>query len=104
MAAQPRRGPSVGCAACAVTEARYHELVKELLAMKREGFTPAAVLPAPAPLPELDGAIRAAIKEIAPSGSPLARQQVRLAWDLLATGQDPAVVARMIRQGEEITL
>lgn len=83
---------------------KYHELVKELTALKREGFAPQPAYQEPVKPPELPEAIQAAIRTVAPEGSGLERDQVLAAWAMLKSGLSESKVAEQILEGEEIAL
>ena len=99
-----KRPPLEVCADCQQWSERYHELVKELLAMKREGFMPQGPTQEPPKMPELDPIIREAIRDIATPGTPTARTQERIAFDMLLAGDDPSQIAARIRRGQELSV
>lgn len=92
------------CPECAVKDARYHELVKELLAMKREGFTVAGPAPEPIAMPELPVVVRKAISDVTKVGTQTWVHLTKLAWDMQRNGDDPEAIAAAILEGEEASL
>lgn len=84
---------------------KYHELVKELAAMKRDGFVPG--LPdQPSPVaPELPKAVAEAIAEVVESAgydTDLERTLVARAWAQIRYGVDESAIAEAIRTGEPV--
>lgn len=109
MAAQQRKGTPVApavpvCARCEAIEARYHALVTEMLAMKREGFTVPRETPDPVLMPELPVVIRKAVSDVAKVGSQTWVHLTKLAWDMQRNGDDPEAIAAAIREGEPAEL
>ena len=83
--------------------AAYHELVKELAQMKREGFTSAGPSETPAQAPSLPKVIQQAITELGVDRS-TERHLTQQAWELLRAEVEPEDVAKRITQGEEVPL
>src|SRR5439155_17873898 len=73
--------------------AAYQELVHELVALKRDGFTPTPTGEAPMPAPGLAPEIEAAITDL--GLEPATERQVRKhAWDLKRAGQQDEAIAK----------
>jgi hypothetical protein len=106
MAAKQRPHPArlVGCTRCDAWEARYHELVRELLTMKREGFglqtAPAVV----AEMRQLPAVVRKAISDVASPGDPTWRHLERQAWEMIGQEMDEGEIAAQIGAGEAVPL
>lgn len=83
---------------------KYHALVTEVLAMKREGFTPSPAFAEPAALPQLPEVVAAAIRETADFDEDLTRTLTNVAWSLLKQGVDEHDVAQRIAAGEPVEL
>lgn len=83
---------------------KYHELVLEVLALRREGFATPPQLMEPAAAPSLPDAVTKAVAEIAAGNPPLERTLIETAWGLLKQGHDESEVAQMIRDGEPVEL
>ena len=83
--------------------AAYQELVHELVALKRDGFTPTPTGEAPMPAPGLAPEIEAAITDL--GLEPATERQVRKhAWDLKRAGLEDDAIAKRITDGEEAAL
>ena len=109
MATKQGKGPdrvvkNGSCPRCEQWAARYHELVKELVAMRRDGFTPSPQAENLPPPPQLDTSIRDALRTNFTIGSAVYGQQEKLAWDMVRSGISPAEVAALIIKGEDMPL
>jgi nucleotide-binding universal stress UspA family protein len=81
----------------------YQELVKELAAMKRDGFVPSAPLGEAPKAPELATEIEAAI--LALGVDPQTERQLRkTAWELKRAGIPDDEIAQKITEGEPADL
>lgn len=81
----------------------YHELVKELAALKREGFVPTGPTGEAPPPPSLPKEIEAAIQGL--GVDPQTERQLRkTAWELKRTDLDDAEIAQRITDGEPVEL
>ena len=89
------------CPHCADWEARYHELVKETLSMKREGFSVPRETGEPVVVPELPVVIQEAIGKVCKVGSLVWADQTKLAWAELRIGKDKETIAADILAGEK---
>jgi hypothetical protein len=85
---------------------RYHALVEEVLAMKREGFVPAPDLSGHAEPVSLPPIIQTAINALMDSGGDelLERMVERQAWALKRQGVDDAEIAAKLTAGEPVDL
>jgi hypothetical protein len=83
--------------------AAYHELVKELAQMKREGFVPTGPTSEPAPQPALPPVVQQAIIDLHVDAS-TERHLTRQAWELVRAGVDEKDIAAKITEGEEVPL
>jgi hypothetical protein len=93
------------CPHCQVWETRYHDLVKTLSEMKREGFTTASTPPDAPKQPELPQVVVQAIYAVASSQQdPNFRHLVGYAWEQLNAGKNPDDIALSITQGIEAEL
>ncbi len=86
--------------------AKYHALVQDLAAMKREGFAPE---PAGGPLesaPQLEPAIQQAIGELVDNAvdgpADLERTLMQRAWDLKRRGASTEEITASIAAGEPV--
>jgi hypothetical protein len=79
-------------------------LVKELVALKREGFQPSSTPVVPTPMRELPPSVQAAVNAWAEAGPAEVARQTRLAWLLLDQGNTPEQVAATIGDGVELPL
>lgn len=83
--------------------AAYHELVRELAAMKREGFQVSAPAGEPAPMPGLSPEIEVAI--LALGVDPQTERQLRkTAWELRRAEVPDSEIAQRITDGEPVQL
>src|SRR2546430_9483018 len=83
--------------------AAYQELVHELVALKRDGFTPTLTSEAPVAAPSLPAVIEAAITDL--GLEPATERQVRKhAWELKRAGQEDEHIVQRITEGEEVAL
>lgn len=103
MAAQPEGSAAGVVARYEALLEKYHELVKELTLMKREGFTAMPTSEAPVRAPELPDEVMEAIREVATPGDLTWRHLTKQAWELLRE-DEPAEVAARIRAGEPAPL
>lgn len=83
--------------------AAYQELVRELAAMKREGFVPSPPAGDAPAVAQLGQPIEAAI--LALGVDPQTERQLRkTAWELKRAGQDDEEIAQHITAGEDVVL
>lgn len=81
----------------------YHQLVLELAALKRDGFSAGLSMPAPVAPPELPKAVIAAMNELGAQGSWRAHL-TKQAWDMIAEGLDEGEIAARLLRGEPAEL
>jgi hypothetical protein len=93
----------VSCANCEKWSERYHQLVTEMMAMKRDGFTPPGTLPEPIEALMLPDVIRESIALVCEPGDPTWRRLEKLAWELKRSNSDDKV-AQLISAGEPASL
>lgn len=101
MAPKPRQGPRVNCPKCADWEHRYHELVREMMGMKREGFVPRETVNEPISAPELPAAVQQAIAQVSSPGTGTWRQLNKYAWEAKRAGIEDGQIAADILAGEQ---
>ena len=87
------------CKHCEAWESKYHELVKEMMGMKREGFV-AQHMGEPIMAPELPVLVRKAISDRAKVGTHTWSHLTNLAWDEMRNGTPPETIAADILAGE----
>ena len=83
---------------------KYDSLVREVLAMKRDGFTPPLPEGVPQTPKELPPDVRQVIGEIALGDGELTRILTATAWQMVEAGMAVGDITQRIREGEEATL
>lgn len=84
-----------------VERERYDALVKEVLVLKRDGFSATVQYEAPPPTPPLPASVRTAIAERSEPLTPERRELERHAADALRAGMTDAAVAQQVLDGED---
>lgn len=83
---------------------RYEALLKEVLALKRDGFTATVQYDAPSPAPPLPGPVTKAISLRSEPGTAERRELERRAYDLVRGEMETDDVVQAILNGEEVDL
>jgi len=83
---------------------RYDALLKEVMALKREGFSATVQYDAPPAGPPLPGPVTRAIAERSDPGSIERRELERAASDLIRAGVETDSVAKQVLDGEPVEL
>lgn len=80
---------------------KYEALVKEIVAMKRDGFVPVESHVAPKPVPDVAPVIRKAITELGVDDT-TERHLVKQAWEMIRGGMEPEEIALRITAGDPV--
>ena len=83
---------------------RYDALLKEVLALKHDGFSATMNYDAPPSLPSLPSVVTQAIAERSDVGTPERRELERWAGDRMRNSADAGTVAEAILAGENVDL
>jgi len=83
---------------------RYAALLREVLTLKREGFSATVQYETPPAGPSLPGPVARAIAQRSDPGSVERRELERAASDLIRSGIEPDSVATQVLEGEPVEL
>ena len=83
---------------------RYDALLKEVLALKHDGFSATVQYDAPPAGPLLPGPVTKAIAQRSEPGTVERRELERSASDMMRAGTDPEDVAAAVLDGEHVDL
>lgn len=84
---------------------KYDALVREVVAMKRDGFVPSVPEGVVATLPTLPAKVQAAIHELVTAAGgdvDFSRTLTATAWELVRSGLPEDEVAALVAKGEEV--